>query len=63
MMSNATFTNISVTSWRSVLLVEETGVPGGSHGPAARHRQILAHNVVWSTPRHERDSNVNGDKH
>jgi hypothetical protein len=27
-MSNATFQNISVISWRSVLLVEETGVPG-----------------------------------
>jgi hypothetical protein len=27
MVFNATFINISVTSWRSVLLVEETGVP------------------------------------
>ena len=27
-MLNATFNNISVISWRSVLLVEETGVPG-----------------------------------
>ena len=27
-MFNATFNNISVLSWRSVLLVEETGVPG-----------------------------------
>jgi hypothetical protein len=27
MMFNATFNNISVISWRSVLLVEETGVP------------------------------------
>ena len=26
-MLNATFNNISVTSWRSVLFVEETGVP------------------------------------
>jgi hypothetical protein len=25
---NVTFNNISVISWRSVLLVEETGVPG-----------------------------------
>ena len=25
---NATFNNISVISWRSILLVEETGVPG-----------------------------------
>jgi hypothetical protein len=28
MVFNATFINISVISWRSVLLVEETGVPG-----------------------------------
>ena len=27
MSFNATFSNISVISWRSVLLVEETGVP------------------------------------
>jgi len=27
-MSNATFNNIVVISWRSVLLVEKTGVPG-----------------------------------
>ena len=26
MVFNATFNNISITSWRSVLLVEETGV-------------------------------------
>ena len=25
---NATFNNISAISWRSVLLMEETGVPG-----------------------------------
>jgi hypothetical protein len=32
MMFNATFNNISVIiSWRSVLLVEETGVPGENH--------------------------------
>jgi hypothetical protein len=36
---NATFNNISVTSWRSVLLVEETGVPGEHHLPAASHWQ------------------------
>jgi hypothetical protein len=29
------FNNISVISWRSVLLVEETEVPGENHGPAA----------------------------
>jgi hypothetical protein len=30
----ATFNNISVISWRSVLLVEETGVPGENNRPA-----------------------------
>ena len=28
---NATFNNISVISWRSVSLMEETGVPGENH--------------------------------
>ena len=36
-MFNATFNNISVISWRSVLLVEETGVPGENHWPAFSH--------------------------
>jgi hypothetical protein len=31
MMFNATFNTISVISWRSVLLEEETGVPGENH--------------------------------
>ena len=31
MALNATFNNISVISWRSVLLVEETGLPGANH--------------------------------
>ena len=37
MVLNATFKNISVMSWRSVLLVEETGVPEENHRPAAIH--------------------------
>jgi len=32
-----TFNNISVISWRSVLLVEKTGVPGENHRPVASH--------------------------
>jgi len=32
---NATFNNISSISWRSVLLVKETGIPGENHRPAA----------------------------
>jgi hypothetical protein len=31
MVFNATFNNISVILWRSVLLVEETRVPGENH--------------------------------
>jgi hypothetical protein len=34
---NATFNNISVTLWQSVLLVEETGEPIEKHEPAASH--------------------------
>ena len=33
MVLNATFNNSSAISWWSVLLVEETGVPGENHGP------------------------------
>ena len=57
MVFNATFNNIAVISWQSVLLVEETRVPGVNHQPVASHLQTLSHNVVWSTPHHERDSN------
>jgi len=41
MVFNATFNNIAVIS---VLLVEETGVPGEKHRPVASHRQTLSHN-------------------
>ena len=47
---NATFNNISIISWRSVLLVEETGV-ARKNRPVASHWQTLSHNVVSSTPR------------
>jgi len=49
--------NISVISWQSVLLVEESGIPGESNRPAASHWQTLSHNVVSSIPRHEQGSN------
>jgi hypothetical protein len=56
MVLSATFNNISVILWRS-LLVEETGVPGENHRPVANHWQTLSHNVVSITPRHECGSN------
>jgi len=36
-MFNATFNNILVISWQSVLLAEETGVPGENHRPVGSH--------------------------
>jgi len=65
MVFNATFNNISVISWLSVLLVEETGVPGENHKPAACHFQTLLYNIVSST-RHMsgiRTHNASGDRH
>jgi len=37
MVFSATFNNISVLSWRPVLLLEETGVPGENQRPVASH--------------------------
>ena len=56
MVFNATFNNISAISWRSVLLVEETRVPRETTRPVASHWQTLSHNVISSTPRHEKES-------
>jgi len=65
MVFNATFNNISVILWWSVLLEKETGVPDENHLPAASHWQTLSHNVVSSTPRQGgfRTHNVSGDRH
>ena len=56
---NGTFNNISVISKRSVLLLEQTGVP------KENYLQILSHNVVSSTPCHEevRTHNISGNRH
>jgi hypothetical protein len=49
MLINATFNNISVISWRSILSVKETGIPGKAHRPAASHWQSLSHNEqLWT---------------
>ena len=45
MVFNATFNNISAISWRSVLLVEEIGVPS----TCRKSLTNLSHNVVSST--------------
>ena len=57
MVFNATFNNISVISWRSVLFVGETGVSRENHQLVTSHWQTLSHNVVSRTTRLEWDSN------
>ena len=57
MVFNATFNNISVLSWQSVLVLERTGGPGENHRHVASHRQTLPHIVLASTPRHDQNSN------
>ena len=56
MVLNATFNNISVISWWSVLLLEKTRVPEENNRPVTSHCQTLSHNVVLVTPSHEWDS-------
>jgi hypothetical protein len=46
MVFSTTFNNISVISWWSFLLMEETGVPGENHRPVASNWQTLSHNVL-----------------
>jgi hypothetical protein len=63
MVPNATFNNVSVISWRSVLLVEETGIPRENHRPVASHWKTLSHNVVHLALIEIRTHNIIGDGH
>ena len=62
MVFNATFNNMSVISWLSVLLVEETGGPRKNHRPVVSHWQTLAHNVVNLALIEIRTHNISGNK-
>ena len=64
MVVNATFSNISVISWQSVLLVEETGVQEKTTD-MPQIDDKLYHSVVSSTPFlfGIRTHNVSGDRH
>jgi len=55
MVLNATFNNISVVSWRSILLGEQTG----------ENYRNVSHNIVLSKHRLSgiRTHNVSGDMH
>ena len=65
MVNGTTFNNISVISWQSVLLEEESRVHVDNHRPVASHWHTLSHNVVSSTTRLSgvRTHNVGGDWH
>jgi hypothetical protein len=63
MVFNATFNNISTMSWWSVLLVDETGVPGENHRPVARHWKTLSHTVVHLALIEIGTHNISGDRH
>ena len=61
MVFDASFNNISVILWRSVLLVEEFWEIGENHRPVASHWQTLSHNVVHFTLIEIRTHNISGD--
>ena len=51
MVFNATFNNILVISWRTVLLVEETGVPEENYRPAAYLTHKCYHIILYRVHR------------
>ena len=63
MAFNATLNNISVLMWRSVLLVEETGVPGEKTTDLPQVTDKLYHIMLYTSPEWVSNSHVSGDKH
>ena len=44
-------------------IVAVSFIGGGNQSNREKTRRTLSHNVIWSTPRHEQDSNVSGERH
>ena len=63
MVLNGTFNNISVMSWRPVLLVEENGGPRENHQPVTNHWQTLSHKVVRLALIEICTHNISDDRH
>jgi hypothetical protein len=60
-MLNVTFNNISVISWRSVILVQETGGRGENHQPVEvtdkLYRIMFVHLTLMEIRTHNNDNN------
>ena len=60
MVFKATFNNIQVILWRSVISMEETGVPGENQRSVASHLMLYRVHLVMSR---DRTHNFSGDRH
>jgi hypothetical protein len=61
MVFHTTLNNISLILWWSVLLVEETGVPGENHRPVTSHWQTLSHNNAQIMQSHFFNNDLGAD--